>query len=97
MIENNESKNSQNMPHIVNMDNRKNLIISGVKEVEHFDDGTIESVTCMGKLIITGDNLNIKKLNLDQGDLEVTGKIKSLNYVEDKIKLGSKFLHKLFG
>lgn len=69
-------------PHIVNLEGRKNLSITGVKEVGSFDDCEITAHTDMGKLLIKGSNLNIKKLNLDTCDLEITGKICSFNYLD---------------
>ncbi len=69
-------------PHIVNLEGRKNLSITGVKEVGSFDDREITAHTDMGKLLIKGNNLNIKKLNLDTCDLEITGKICCLNYLD---------------
>ena len=82
-------------PHIVNLEGRKNLTITGVKEVGSFDEQEITAHTDMGKLLIKGDNLNIKKLNLDACDLEITGKICSLNY-SDGCGGGRFFLKRVF-
>lgn len=82
-------------PHIVNLEGRKNLSITGVKEVGSFDDHEITAHTDMGKLLIKGSNLNIKKLNLDTYDLEVTGKICGLNYL-DGCRDGGGFLKRIF-
>ena len=75
------------------MENRNNLVLSGVKEVDNYDENTVDLYTEMGRLIIKGENLNIKKLNLDFGDLEIDGKISSLTYSGEKTKSGifSKF------
>ena len=75
------------------MENRKNLVLSGIKEVDNYDENTVDLYTEMGRLIIKGQNLNIKKLNLEFGDLEVDGEISSLIYSEGKAKNGifSKF------
>ena len=89
-----ETKNTQKNPHCVTMENRKNLILSGIKEVDNYDENTVELCTEMGRLIIKGENLNIKKLNLDFGDLEVDGKISSLVYSNEKPKNG--FFSKIF-
>ncbi|MBR0423374.1 MAG: sporulation protein YabP [Clostridia bacterium] len=88
------NKTSTKNPHSVTMENRKNLILSGIKEVNNYDENTVDLYTEMGRLVIKGENLNIKKLNLDFGDLEVDGKISSLNYSNEKSKSG--FFSKLF-
>ena len=81
-------------PHIVNLEGRKNLSITGVKEVGSFDDCEITAHTDMGKLLIKGSNLNIKKLNLDTCDLEITGKICCLAYLDGCG--GGSFLKRIF-
>ncbi len=81
-------------PHIVNLEGRKNLSITGVKEVGSFDDCEITAHTDMGKLLIKGSNLNIKKLNLDTCDLEITGKICCLDYLDGCG--GGSFLKRIF-
>lgn len=83
------------IPHMLSLDGRKNLSITGVKEVGSFDDREITAHTSMGKLIIKGSNLNIKKLNLDTCDLEITGKICGLDY-SDGCGDGSGFLKRIF-
>lgn len=82
-------------PHMISLDSRKSLSVTGVKEVGSFDDREITAHTDMGKLLIKGSNLNIKKLNLDTCDLEITGKICGLNYL-DGCGEGSGFLKRIF-
>lgn len=77
------------VPHTLNLEGRKSLSVSGVKDVESFDDREITACTDMGTLIIKGENLNIKKLNLDTFDLDVTGKICALDYREGRIRKGN--------
>ena len=74
------SGNFSKIPHCLSLDNREKLILNGVSEVDNFDDKSITTYTTMGTLIIKGERLNIKKLSLELGELEVTGKIDSLVY-----------------
>ena len=83
-----ENNKIQKNPHCISLENRKNLVLSGIKEVDNYDENTIDLYTEMGRLIIKGQNLNIKKLNLEFGDLEVDGEISSLIYSEGKAKNG---------
>lgn len=82
--------------HNITLEGRKDLIVSGVTEVDNFDDKMISASTEMGMLIIKGENLNIKKLNLELGDLEVDGKINSLSYTDKTSTSSEGFFSKLF-
>ena len=66
------------LPHILNLEGRKNLSLTGVKEVDGYDDKTVSAITSLGGILIKGESLNIKKLSLETGDLEITGKIFSI-------------------
>lgn len=67
-------------PHHVVLEERKNLTVSGVEDVERFDENTIVLSTSKGTLVVTGENLHIEKLSLDGGDLKVDGDIDALAY-----------------
>lgn len=70
-------------PHHVVMEERRRLSVSGVEDVERFDENTIVLSTTQGAMTVTGENLHIEKLSLDGGDLKVEGEIESLVYEED--------------
>jgi sporulation protein YabP len=91
-----ERKSSAKLPHCLTLDNRKNLTMSGVSEVDSFDDRSIIAYTDVGELTIKGENLNIKKLNLELGELEVTGKVASLVYADNKLGSNAGFFSRLF-
>lgn len=63
---------------------RKSLNISGVLDVDSFDDNAVVAYTDLGELTIKGSNLHINKINLDSGDLELDGEVYSLEYAEDR-------------
>ncbi len=91
-----ENKNLNLIPHNINLDCRKNLVVTAVKEIDSFDDHTVVACTSMGKLVVTGNSLNIKKLNLETGELDVTGKISSLSYVDGVANKSSGLFKKIF-
>ena len=62
-------------PHHVVIEERKSLTVSGVEDVERFDENTIVLSTSKGAMVVTGENLHIEKLSLDGGDLKVDGDI----------------------
>jgi len=71
------------LSHHVILEEREQLVISGVEEVESFDENTILLTTARGPLEIQGEGLHIEKLSLDGGDLKVDGDIDSVSYEEE--------------
>ncbi len=69
--------------HRVELDGRSRLVVSGVEDVERFDESEIVMSTSEGTLIVTGDQLHIDKLTLDGGELHVDGHIESMSYVNE--------------
>ena len=67
-------------PHHLILEGREQLSVSGVEEVESFDENTIVMLTNRGTLIVRGEELHIEKLSLDGGDLKVEGTIDSRTY-----------------
>ena len=84
------------MDHHLILEDRERLTVSGVEEVESFDDTTIVMATAQGMLIVRGEDLHIEKLSLDGGDLKVEGRVESLSYEEDRRGRGG-FLSRLLG
>ena len=77
-----ETTNTNRPLHNISMENREKISMSGIKKVDNFDDQTIILLTEMGELTIKGENLHISKMDVDTGDLKVTGKIYGLIYNE---------------
>ncbi len=69
-------------PHHLILEERASLSVSGVEEVERFDENTIIMSTAQGALVVRGEGLHIEKLSLDGGDLKVEGLIDALSYEE---------------
>ena len=84
--------------HNINITQRKNINISGVKKIENFDENEFLLETNMGYLLIKGNSLEIIKLDTYQGDVSIKGKIDSLNYIEssNKKQKNESILSKLF-
>lgn len=72
--------------HNVSITGRRNIIISGVKKIESFDDKEFLLETVMGFMNIKGSDLEIVKLDTFQGDVTIKGKIDSLVYLESSKK-----------
>ncbi len=69
--------------HKVTLLERGRLEITGVEEVESFDESTIIMSTNQGDLTVRGEGLHIETLSLEGGALKVEGKVESLSY-EDR-------------
>ena len=84
--------------HNINITQRKNINITGVKKIDNFDENEFLLETNMGYLLIKGSNLEIIKLDTYQGDVSIKGKIDSLNYQDkvDKKQKNESVLSKLF-
>ena len=82
--------------HRLELDGREKLVVSGVEDVERFDENGIVMSTSAGILTVTGEGLHIGKLSLDGGELHVDGRIDSLSY-EDPALGGGGLLRRLFG
>jgi sporulation protein YabP len=83
-------------PHNVIMEGRRRLSVSGVDDVESFDENEIIMSTSQGVLFVRGRDLRIEKLSLDSGDVILEGEIDKLEY-EDTIKQsGGGFFARLF-
>lgn len=76
---------------------RKRISITGLKKLVSFDVEEFIMDTYLGPLVLKGSNLEIVKLDLVAGDLEVKGHIDNIMYLDGKDnKKDSSFLTKLF-
>ncbi|WP_243292568.1 sporulation protein YabP [Bacillus sp. FJAT-47783] len=84
--------------HDVMMRGRKFLDITGVKQVESFDNKEFLLDTVMGPLSIRGDNLQMKNLDVEKGIVSIKGRrIYDLVYLDDHNGEKAKgFFSKLF-
>ncbi|WP_085993733.1 sporulation protein YabP [Oceanobacillus senegalensis] len=95
--DNKESITRTNTDHYVKMNNRRNLEITGVKEVDSFDNEEFLLETVMGYLIVRGQNLQLKNLDVGEGIVTIKGKVYELTYVDDQGQEKAKgFFSKLF-
>ncbi|PLR91899.1 sporulation protein YabP [Bacillus sp. T33-2] len=95
-FESNPQKNSS-PDHDVVMRGRRLLEITGVKQVESFDNEEFLLETVMGFLAIKGQNLQMKNLDVDKGIVSIKGKIFDLVYLDEQHGEKAKgFFSKLF-
>ena len=83
------------MAHHVSMEDRRFMTISGVTDVESFDEQTVILMTDAGEMVIKGFGLHINKIDVVSGDLALEGEIYSVNYSDSQPNQRS-FFGKLF-
>ena len=84
--------------HGLTITERKNLIISGVKKIESFDNEEFLMETTLGFFFFFGSELEIIKLDTYQGNVSIKGRVDSLMYLDENLKKDkvSSLLNKLF-
>ena len=70
----------------LSLENRKKLTINGVIEVINFNESQILLNTDVGTMIIRGQELKMNKLDVQNGDVVIAGKLDSFVYTNDKSK-----------
>ena len=81
-----KEKELNNFNHSVNIVERKNILITGVKKVDSFDNEEFLVETIMGYLVLKGEELELIKLDTIQGSVTIKGCLKSMDYVDDNGK-----------
>ena len=83
-----EERADVKQPHSVIIEDRSKLTITGVSDVDSFDEQTMVVYTDMGELTLRGTGLHISRLNTETGELNITGKVCALAYTDDRVKSG---------
>ena len=74
--------------------NKQNLSITGTKKIISLNPNLIQLDTVFGGVVITGEKLELIKLDNDLNKAEIVGNIKSIKYLEGKVK--EPFFRKIF-
>lgn len=72
------------LPHKLQLNERTSLTMTGVAEVVSFDENTVVLQTSLGLLVIQGQQLQLKNLTLEGGQVAVEGSIRALSYEEPR-------------
>ncbi len=86
-----DEKRMASMPHNLVLEDRRMLTVSGVSDVDSFDEETVVVFTDMGELTVRGKNLHINRLSVEIGELTVEGNIAALIYSDETPKSGGFF------
>jgi len=67
-------------PHTLLMEGRARAQLAGVTAVSCFNEQEVVLETTAGEVALVGDKLHIEQLNLEEGQLDVTGEIAAIEY-----------------
>lgn len=93
--EKNRSK-LQSISHSLIIEERHSATVSGVRDIERFDEEEVVVNTELGLLSIKGQGLHLNKIDVADGELSVEGQIDSLGYEDQHFSDKGGFLAKLF-
>lgn len=84
--------------HKLVINNRKTSLVTGVLDVLSFDLNEILLETEQGMMMVKGTDLHVNRLNLEKGEVDLSGNIDSVAYSEIHAgaKQGENLLSKLF-
>ena len=74
--------------HTITLNDRKRLSITGVEDVDCFNEQIVVLQTPLGTLTVTGAGLNVSQLNVEDGRVSVEGEVDAMEYTGGKKKGG---------
>ena len=81
--------------HTVQLERRARAVMTGVVDVDSFNEAEVDLVTEDGFVTVSGRELHISRLSLEEGQLVVEGEIDGINYSEAPAREGG-FLGRFF-
>lgn len=72
------------LPHKLTLNQREDMNLTGVTEVVSFDESAVVLKTNLGTLTVLGEDLVLKTLSVEGGQVAVSGHISSLQYEEPR-------------
>ncbi len=91
-----EERRREDMIHNITMEERRNMTVSGVEDVDSFDEDKIVAYTTEGVMTVKGAGMRINRLNVEKGEMEIEGEIDSIEYAEGHKSEKGSFFGKIF-
>ena len=82
-----EKNIEENYNHTINIIERKTISLTGIKKINNFNNTEFYVESVMGPLLLKGEMLELIKMDTFKGNLNIKGKITSINYLEESKKL----------
>lgn len=74
----------ENKKHLVSIDNRQAIELTGINDVPVFDENDVQLCSDFGDISIKGENMKLEELSLDSGIVKINGKITAIIYTDNK-------------
>lgn len=83
--------------HRLTLEKRMSGTVTGVRDVSSFDEKEILLLTEEGKLLVKGESLHVKQLDLEKGEVWLEGRVDSLQYISKNAgRADEPFLKRMF-
>ena len=92
-----QSTGGRNQQHMLILDARQKLEITGVLDVIRFEDFSAELLTEMGRMFVEGEGLRIDTFDTGRSVVTLHGKISTIDYLDESISEGAKKKRRFFG
>lgn len=66
--------------HTITLNDRKRLVITGVEDVDCFNEQIVVLKTPLGTLTVTGAGMNMSQLSVEDGRVSLEGEVDALEY-----------------
>ena len=83
-------------PHKLVLENREKLTLTGIGKVHNANDHTISLEIDGTNLVIEGSEMQVSKLDVNTGNMEVLGIINQIKYSDNGVKPAKNFLSRVF-
>jgi sporulation protein YabP len=83
--------------HCLTLEDCKRLRVSGIRELGSYSERNVTVFMEFEKLVVAGSGLKVEKLCVENGELELSGKILSFTYSARKRLFRRGFFSKFFG
>ena len=93
-----DKQNQSAMPQNRILEGRKKLSVSGVLDIDSFDEASAVIFTNLGLIEVKGSDIHMNKLNLESGEIVLEGNFDSVVYPDESAgKTKQSFLSKILG
>jgi sporulation protein YabP len=84
------------VPHKLVLENREKLSITGIGRVYNANEKTISIEVNGTNLVIEGANMQVSKLDVQSGNMEIIGIINEIKYTNSGLKNAKNFIDRIF-
>ena len=93
-----DKQNQSAVPQNIILEGRRKLSVSGVEDIDSFDESSAVIFTSLGLIEVKGSDIHMNKLNLESGEIILEGDFDSIVYPdENSSKQKKKFFARLLG